>query len=122
MFHFLCSFIVSIIVITYFTSNIEFARAVHVWKKKSTKTLFFKGFLKRGKFLGGGWVIKEPIGMEIPEWCGDANQNVFRGVGGGGGEYGYFLEPHNSDWELEGLVSCWTSTSEFLMTLLTVPI
>ena len=42
------------------------------------------GCLKRGKFLGGGWVIKDPIGMEIPEWCSDANQNVFHGEGAGG--------------------------------------
>lgn len=50
----------------------------------------------RGKFLGGGLVIKDPIGMQIPEWCRDANQNVFRG-GGAGVQYGDFLEPYNSD-------------------------
>ena len=50
----------------------------------------------RLKFLGGGLVIKDPIGVEILEWCRDVNQNVFCG-GGVGVEHGYFLEPYNSD-------------------------
>ena len=39
----------------------------------------------RLKFLGGGLVIKDPIGVEILEWCRDVNQNVFCGGGVGGG-------------------------------------
>ena len=37
----------------------------------------------RGKFLGGGLVIKDPIGVEILEWCRDVNRNVFCGGGAG---------------------------------------
>ena len=40
MFYFLCSFIVSIIITAYFTSNFEFAWAVHVWKKKTKEEDF----------------------------------------------------------------------------------
>ena len=45
------------------------------------------------KFLGGGGVIKDPLGMEIPKGWGMQTKNLpWEG-------YGYFLEPHNMSYD-----------------------
>ena len=46
---------------------------------------------KIGNSWGGGGVIHDPSGTEIPRgWRG----LIGRTIRGGGGGYGYFLEPH----------------------------